>query len=967
MFSKLVKKTLLLFSFWTILTLNLYAGETGKIAGRITDFETGEPLAFANLSIISKWIDGVENKFDKHIGAASDINGEYFLLNISPGEYNLKVSYIGYYDEIRTKVSINVDKTTRIDFSLKSKALNVTGDVVVTAFSADKAERDLTATKSSYDLSKIESLPGVNDIGDILSLQADVSDGHFRGGRSGESLYLIGGNSIVNPLNNSRAFNPMSIAFEQVEVYTSGFSAEYGNVQSGVINMITKEGNSSKWQTRIDVASTNEYYKTWGGSVYDKRNLIYFDLMNNPEEWVDGVDPASGKILWTHFGINFPENYLPVPPFTFPPTRLTREDSIRTASLVRSLWLQSARDVGLEYKKPDYRVDMALSGPLAENLALFVAGRYGAVNPILPSSEPDLEMQFLSSITYKPNQNDKFKLLLNYNEQTQNEFDSDFFRYFERTFNININTNHSTQIGLEWNHVYSQSTFMDVKLGLLTTNDRDRINLLNSNEYSNIYNDNSNWRFYTDPSGHSVGNLNTSIGENNTKSFSISGSITSQLDNYNLVKAGLQLFYYDIDVNRRLSASNESSLRLEKYHKFPIEGAIYIQDKMEFEGMVANIGLRYDFYDFNTEYYTDKYSPFRNPNFNPKDPESPYFSSSLAGKEKTKFNSVLQPRIGISFPVDDRTVLHLNYGVFTQRPAFQYIYVNRFKLSPEPNFVRLGNPQLEPEKTISYDIGIVRNLPFGFSIDLSAYLKDISNLVQFAIYIDESGNQYETFDNKEYADVKGFQVDLEKNEGFLRGFLKYSWQSSTGKSGSVFGVGARSVLLENDPVNNTLPEPEDVYLDYDRTHRVLANLTLKTDDDGLGIGGFKPFSNMAISATYTYQSGRPFTYDASGQGLRFNLRTPNENDLKIRIEKTILFGLTSLNIYLEGFNLLNEQVFDYDRTFSENPNNRYRAAYVEDNENLFVEDQFAPYTTNIESYLLGNQPRHFRFGVSLKF
>ncbi len=320
------------------------------------------------------------------------------LLNISPGYYNVKVSYIGYYEEIRTKVSVSVDKTTTIDFNLKSEALTLSGDIVVTAFTIDKAERDLTATKSSYDLSKIEALPGVTDIGDILSLQADVSDGHFRGGRTGESQYLIGGSSINNPLNNSRAFDPMTIAFQQVEVYTSGFSAEYGNVQSGVINMVAKEGNLNKWQTRIDVASTNSYYKTWGGSVYDTKNLVYFDMMNNLDEWVDGKDPASGKILWTHFGINFPENYLPVPPFTFPPSFLSREDSLRTASLVRALWLQSQRDVGLEYAKPDYRVDMSLSGPLAKNLALFVAARYNAVNPVLPSSEQDLQQQVLSFI-----------------------------------------------------------------------------------------------------------------------------------------------------------------------------------------------------------------------------------------------------------------------------------------------------------------------------------------------------------------------------------------------------------------------------------------------------------------------------------------------------------------------------------------------------------------------------------------
>jgi len=447
----------------------------------------------------------------------------------------------------------------------------------------------------------------------------------------------------------------------------------------------------------------------------------------------------------------------------------------------------------------------------------------------------------------------------------------------------------------------------------------------------------------------------------------LSGSLTSQVDKYNLVKAGLQVFYYDMDVDRRLSASNESSLRLEKYHKYPFEGAIYIQDKMEFEGMVANIGLRYDFYDFNTQYFTDKFSPFRNPNFDPTNPDSPYFSSKAARKKDTEFTSVLQPRIGISFPVDDQTVLHLNYGVFTQRPAYQYIYVNRFKIGAEPNFVRLGNPQLKPEKTISYDIGVVRTLPFGLSLDLSAYLKDVSNLVQFAIYIDESGNQYETFDNKEYADIKGFHISLEKNEGFARGFLKYSWASTTGKSGSVFGVGARSVFYENVPGNNELPEPEDVYLDYDRTHRVLGNLTFRTNENGLGIADFAPFSFMSISATYTYESGRPFTYDASGQGLRFNLRTPDEHDLKIRIDKNFKIGQTTLNVYVEGFNMLNEFAYNYNNTFSEDPNNQYRVKYVENNEEILIEDRFGPYVTNVQGYLYGNQPRHFRFGASLKF
>ncbi len=965
LFFKLFRKS---FLFLFLLVDLIYAGQTGKIAGRVYDGETNKPLAFANIIIYSKWVNGEEVKLDNVLGAATDENGDYFILNIPPGYYNVKASYVGYNEEIRTKVRVIVDKTTRVDFKLMPKSL-VSEQVVVSAFSYDKAQKDLTATRNTYDLSEIKNLPGVNNIGSILSLQADVSDGHFRGGRKGESQYLIGGTSIVNPLNNSRAFDPISFAFQQVEVYTSGFSAEYGNVQSGVINMIAREGDSHKWQTRLEVASTNSYYKTWGGSVYDTKNLIYYTLMQNPEEWLDGRDPSSGKILWTHFGIKFPENYLPPLPITWPPPPpLSREDSLRTASLVRALWLQAARDVGLKYDKPDYRIDLALSGPLARKLALFLAARLNNVNPVLPSTEPDVQRQVLTTLTYKPDTKNKFKLLINYNEQLRNEFNDNFFTYPERVFNLVINTNTSSQFGFQWNHVISNSTFFDVKFGLLTTYEKDRINLLKSDEYSKIYNDNSNWRFYTDPSGHTVGKLNTSMGQRRTATYSFNGSLTSQLNKFNLIKTGLQFFYYDLDINRRLSASNESSLRLENYHKFPYEGAVYVQDKLEFEGMVANIGLRYDFYNFNTINYLDKFSPFRNPNYDPHDPASPYYSSKLAAKEKTKIITVLQPRIGISFPVDERTVVHLNYGVFMQRPAFQYVYSHRFRLGPEPNFTRMGNPELKPERTISYDVGVVRTLPLGLHIDLSAYLKDVSNLIQFAIYADKSGNQYQTFINKEYADIKGFQINLEKNVGTIQGFIRYNWQASKGKSGSVFGVGARSVFFENHEQNNILPDPEDVYLDYDRTHRLLASLTIKLGENGLGLGeDFKPFANFTLSGIYTYQTGRPFTYDASGKGLRFNLRTPDEHNFNIRLEKQFRIGSTKINVYLEGFNMFNNHVFDYDKTFSEDPDNRYRTIYVEDRKNLFIERRFSPYVTNIEGYLIGNQPRHYRFGAYFEF
>ena len=219
----------------------VFAGETGKIAGSVIDKQTGAPLAGANVVVISVWQGDREIAMDRPIGAATDLEGQYFILNVRPGYYSVKTSYMGYNQEIRIKVQVKIDRTTKVDFQMTAQAIEGE-EVVVTAYRPEKVEKDLTATKQTYDVAEVMSIAGVEDISDILELQADVVDDHFRGGRIGESMYLVGGAAIVNPLNNQRAFRPIVTGLEQVEVYTSGFSAEYGNAQSGVVNMVTKEG-----------------------------------------------------------------------------------------------------------------------------------------------------------------------------------------------------------------------------------------------------------------------------------------------------------------------------------------------------------------------------------------------------------------------------------------------------------------------------------------------------------------------------------------------------------------------------------------------------------------------------------------------------------------------------------------------------------------------------------------------------
>jgi len=164
-----------------------FAGDTGKIAGRISDRDKNEPLIGANVIVTHRWFDDREQPLDYPQGAASDLSGRYFVLNVQPGVYTVQANFIGYRSEIRTRVVVFVDKTTYVDFELVPRALEGES-VTVVAQRREAVEVDLTATKQVYQVSEVQSIAGVSDITDIIALQADVVDDHFRGGRVGESV-----------------------------------------------------------------------------------------------------------------------------------------------------------------------------------------------------------------------------------------------------------------------------------------------------------------------------------------------------------------------------------------------------------------------------------------------------------------------------------------------------------------------------------------------------------------------------------------------------------------------------------------------------------------------------------------------------------------------------------------------------------------------------------------------------------
>jgi len=255
----------------------IFAGTTGKIAGAVKDSETGEGLPGVNVII-----EGTT------LGAGTDADGTYIILNIPPGLYTIVFNYIGYQGIIVRDVRINVDFTTRLDQNLQQTVLE--GETVEVFGERNPLVRqDLTNTQVAVTSETILDLP-VDQINEVLALQAGITVDnsgalHFRGGRTNEISYQVNGLSINNPYGNAQGVGLAVNAIEEVSVSTGTFSAEYGNALSGVINFVTKDGGNKY----------NGSLRAWTGDHVSDHSEIFYNIDEN--------DPFNNhRLEWTLSG-----------------------------------------------------------------------------------------------------------------------------------------------------------------------------------------------------------------------------------------------------------------------------------------------------------------------------------------------------------------------------------------------------------------------------------------------------------------------------------------------------------------------------------------------------------------------------------------------------------------------------------------------------------------------------------------
>ncbi len=943
-------------------TVGAAQGQTGKISGTVVDAD-GVSMPGVNVVIV-----GTTR------GSSTDAEGVYNILNVSPGTYSLRATFLSYQTVVQEGVVVNNDRTTEVDFVLVEEGLSLGEELVVTA-ERPEIEPERTASSEIIRPRDVAQAPGVYSLTDVIGLTVEATDGHFRGGRTGEELYLLNGINIVNPFTGNRAFDPIANALEEVEVITGGFPAQYGNAQSGVVNMALRTGGFDRWEGSGSVRLRAPGYKHFGGSVFSLENNPYLLAFDTVEEW--GGDSGEG-LYSCSIGLSFCSAY----------GLATAADSLQAAQIAQAVWAQAREELGTEYDtKWDTQFDLSVGGPVSSRVRAFVGARFADEWYPLPTNEPQRTRQILGSARVTLSDRTALQVAGAFNRVRGFTYSTSFWQYiWDRERGFAAFDDATVGGSARLSYVPDEQRFVDVTLSVLRSDYESGASVLNPDRFREDLSDLGVWRFFNTPDQFRVGYTENDFRDERSTTYSFDATYNDQVTNNHLVKAGVQTRLYHLDVANRLNLSSPSDAQDEQFSVYPFEFGIFAEDKVEYSGLIARLGLRFDAYNLNTEYFSDLYNPYLNPNFDPAKPavgENAERDPDLAAKAQTSWIARLQPRFGASFPISVNTVFHLNYGSFLQRPPFERSLVSRIQRSNALSILQLGNPELKPEETRMYEVGVAQGLPLGFSLDVSGYYKDVRNLVQLALFSEGADIPYQTYVNRDYADIRGFRVSLQRRSGLVRGSVRYRYEVATGKTSSADDAPPQFIRDLDGNVDEQRDGIglNDILLDFDRTHNLIVQLTASTPRDlGPSLGGVRPLARWTASVRTSVRSGRPYTSFAAGQDvLVADARAPLEYQTGLKVTRPFQLGTgVEGSFFVEVSNLFNQRVYDYNRVFRDTKNLRAYdfavhpseltpAGFTDDPDEalrLYLGDSF-PYEANQVFRIYDNLPRSVYVGFSV--
>ena len=738
----------ILFIFVLCAPFTAVGQQQASIFGRVTDAETGEGLPGANIVIKGTYK-----------GAAADLDGYYTISGISPGYYDIECTVIGYTMQVAAGIVLIPSENYKLDFSLKKTVLAV-GEEVIIIGEAPLLDVDNTSSARTIDAQEIEHAI-VEDINELVSQQAGVvvvdNEIHIRGGRADENLYIIDGARVKDPISGQSYGSYISAnAIEKLEVITGGFNAEYGEAMSGVVDVKIKEGGED-YTGSLTFKTDNP-----GFSLPQSQNTT------NVEFSLGGPEPISRQ-LKKNLGLNFPgELFFFLNGYTYiSDTFLPNADNLYPSN---PAW---------DFLAPREENNWSLLGKLSWK----------------PSETKKLTYTYDRSIQINQGY---FQSVLDKNVFYPYSFQGNLDNY-------NTITRQSTQHTLNWKHTLSSRTFYELMLGRLSIGVRSAVQNKHWTEYEekqDIYpitffppSQNGEIEVRFGDGFYETGDYGN-YHDHYSQSLLLEGKITSQVNERHQIKAGFEFSHSELqmlDINDPW-VNDVSSLgrNYDMYKVYPSAGGFFIQDQIEYKGMIANVGLRLDCW-FPGDYVTDALdNPSPGIMNDPGLYELHQATRELYYSETFNFfgyrgKGHLSPRLGISHPVTDRDVLFFSYGHFSQRPQkSNYIY-SHLKSQSQATYQLFGNPNLNPSVTVAYELGIKHKFTSDLVLEATAFYKDLFDYIT-SENVSEQNPRYGShimYFNRDHARSRGIEFKLQQRYSrYFSGRADFTYMIVTGKSSS---------------------------------------------------------------------------------------------------------------------------------------------------------------------------------------
>jgi len=874
----------LLFLTFFLSYSQLYSQTTGKIAGKITDIKTGEPIPYANVYI-----------HETSQGAAADVNGNYVILDVAPGLYKVTCSVVGYKKVTVENARVNVDFTTRLNFQLTKGAINLPA-VIVQGERNPLIVRDLTNPTVAINDKTIQELP-VDQISDIIKLQAGVVQGnngilHVRGGYGNEISYTLNGVPINDPYGNTRSISIATNAVKEVSVSTGTFSAQYGNALSGVVNYVTKEGgNRPSFSLRA-----------YSGDYITNRTALFTGEISH-------IDPLNSARLEATLG----------GPIPFTNNKLHFYSSGVFINFKGSLYGNKLYKPSDSYLTPaGFKTGDSRKGT---STAPYYFNPYNDYNDstglptgnkaIVPMN-PSKSINFQGNISYKLSS--AFKL------EYDVAYDKGHYKNYNIAYKYNpegIGTHYYNGLiqTLGLTHMVNSNIFYTLKFSYADNQAQYYLykNYNNPGYLPNLYNRTiSNTVFL-------AGGTDNYRLFRKTTTIGVKGDLVAQLFTNHEFKLGFELRKnklsfegYSVEVGKLTSngfyttnlTNNDllydSALTLIRripvspalYTSFirrPTQFAAYIQDKMELaSAFILNIGVRYEFFDPDA-YYNDNLSK------NLTDSLSGFMNAYLV---KVKPKQTIAPRISVSYPITDRSVIRFSYGHFYQMGSLGIIYGN-------PNFFvqnvgitpTFGNPNVNPQKSVQYEIGWQQQLSDNSRFDLTGFYKDVRDYIYTETIYTTQGRQFNTLTNLAYSSVRGITFSFLKRRSpgsMFSASLNYTFSVAEGN---------RTYPASEIFFSEKSGEQSETYLvplSFDRSQVINGTFALNQPND------------WTLGVIYNFQTGTPYTpqLPPAYTNVRYkqnSARQQTQWNVNLKFEKYFKIAAFKYSVFIQVNNLFDTQ------------------------------------------------------------